>query len=159
MIVFQRFTGKGIQYTVVTRIETRVNKTPGETFVSSVQFSCSVVSDSLQPHGLQHARFPCPSPSPRAYSNSCPSSQWCHPTISSSVVPFSISVCCVLSHFSHARLCMLWTVAHQALLPMGFSRQEYLSGLPFPSPGDLPDLRIEPHVSYVFYNGRQVLYH
>jgi len=47
------------------------------------------MSDSLQPHGLQHARFPCPSPSPRAYSNSCPSSQWCHPTISSSVIPFS----------------------------------------------------------------------
>ena len=57
--------------------------------ISSVQFSHSVMSDSLQPHGLQHARFPCPSPSPRAYSNSCPSSQWCHPTISSSVIPFS----------------------------------------------------------------------
>ena len=56
---------------------------------SSVQFSCSVVSDSLRPHGLQHARPPCPSPAPGACSNSCPSSQWCHPTISSSVVPFS----------------------------------------------------------------------
>ena len=55
----------------------------------SVQFSCSVVSDSLQPHGLQHARPPCPSPTPRVYSDSCPSSQRCHPTISSSVVPFS----------------------------------------------------------------------
>ena len=55
----------------------------------SVQFSCSVVSDFLQPHGLQHTRPPCPSPSPRAYSNSCPSSQWSHPTISSSVIPFS----------------------------------------------------------------------
>ena len=55
----------------------------------SVQFSHSVVSDSLRPHGLQHARLPCPSPTPRAYSNSCPLSQWCHPTISSSVVPFS----------------------------------------------------------------------
>ena len=55
----------------------------------SVQFSRSVVSDSLQPHGLQHARLPCTSPTPRACSNSCPSSQWCHPTISSSVVPFS----------------------------------------------------------------------
>ena len=54
-----------------------------------VQFSCSVVSDSLWPHGLQHARPPCPSPIPRACSNSCPSSQWCHPTISSSVIPFS----------------------------------------------------------------------
>ena len=55
----------------------------------SVQFSHSVVSDSLQPHGLQHARLPCPSPTPTAYSNSCPSSRWYHPTISSSVVPIS----------------------------------------------------------------------
>ena len=56
---------------------------------SAVQFSGSVVSDSLQPHGLKHARLPCPSPTPRAYSNSCQLSRWCHPTISSSVVPFS----------------------------------------------------------------------
>ena len=56
----------------------------------SVQFSCSLVCDSLWPHGLQHARLPCPSPTPRAYcSNSCPHSQWCHPIISSSVVPIS----------------------------------------------------------------------
>ena len=54
-----------------------------------LQFSCSVTSDSLQPHGLQHARLPCPSPTPRAYTNSCVSSQWCHSTISSSVVPFT----------------------------------------------------------------------
>ena len=47
------------------------------------------MSNSLWPHGLQHARFPCPSPTPRAYTNSCPLSQWCHQTISSSVVPFS----------------------------------------------------------------------
>ena len=53
--------------------------------LSSAQFSHSLMSDSLWPHGLQHARLPCP---PGAYSNSCPSSQWCHPTISSSVVPF-----------------------------------------------------------------------
>ena len=56
---------------------------------SSLQFSRSVLSDSLQPHGLQHARPPCPSPTLRVYSNSCPLSRWCHPTISSSVVPFS----------------------------------------------------------------------
>ena len=56
---------------------------------SSVQFSRSVVSDFLWPHGLQHARPPCPSPTPGAYSNSCPLSQWCHPTISSSVIPLS----------------------------------------------------------------------
>ena len=53
------------------------------------QFSGSVVSDSLWPHGLQHARLPCPSPTPGAYSNSCPLSRWCHPAISFSVVPFS----------------------------------------------------------------------
>ena len=57
--------------------------------ISSVQFSRSVVSDSLQPHGLQHARHPCPSPAPGACSNSSPLSRWCHPIISSSVVPFS----------------------------------------------------------------------
>ena len=57
--------------------------------LSSVQFNRSVVSDSLRPHRLQHARPPCPSPTPRACSNPCPSSQWCHPTISSSVIPFS----------------------------------------------------------------------
>ena len=60
-----------------------------EASFTSVQFSHSVVSDSLWPHGLQHARPPCPSPAPGAYSNSCPLSRWCHPTISSSVVPFS----------------------------------------------------------------------
>ena len=56
---------------------------------ASVQFSSSVVSNSLWPHGLQHARLPCPSPTPVTYSNSCPLSWWCYPTISSSVVPFS----------------------------------------------------------------------
>ena len=56
---------------------------------SSVQFSRSVRSDSLQRHGLHHARPPCPSPTPGAYSNSCPSSRWCHPTISFSIVPVS----------------------------------------------------------------------
>ena len=57
--------------------------------LSSVQFSRSVVSDSLQPHESQYARLPCPSPAPGVHSNSHPSSQWCHPAISSSVVPFS----------------------------------------------------------------------
>ena len=55
--------------------------------ISSVQFSCSVVSNSLRPHGLPHARPPCPSPTPRVYSDPCPLSWWCHPTISSSVIP------------------------------------------------------------------------
>ena len=55
----------------------------------SVQFSHTIMSNSLQPHALQHARLPCPSPTPGACSNSCPLSWWCHPTISSSVIPFS----------------------------------------------------------------------
>ena len=60
----------------------------GNTF-TSLHFSHSVLSDFLRPHELQHTRPPCPSPSPGVYSNSCPSSRWCHPAISSSVVPFS----------------------------------------------------------------------
>ena len=63
--------------------------------ILSVQFSCSVMSNSLRPHGLQHARPPCPSPTPKVYSNSCPSSWWCHPAILSSESPspptFSLS--------------------------------------------------------------------
>ena len=67
----------------------RSNKRLESLLAESVQFTCLVVSDSLQPCGLQHARLPCPSPTPGARSNSCPSSQWRQPTISSSVVPFS----------------------------------------------------------------------
>ena len=77
-------------------------------FFCVVQFSCSVLSDSLQPCGLQHARPPCPSPTPRVYSGSCPLSQWCHPVISSSVVPFSscpiFSSTSVLSNESALRI-------------------------------------------------------
>ena len=76
--------------------------------ISSVQFSRSVMSNSLPPHGLQHARPPCPSSTPRACSNSCPSNRWCHPAISSSVVPFSsylqsftASGSFLMSHSSH----------------------------------------------------------
>ena len=58
-------------------------------YISSVQFSCSVMFDSLWPHGLEHTRPPCPLPTPRVYWNSCPFTQWCHLTISSSVFPFS----------------------------------------------------------------------
>ena len=62
--------------------------------VCSVQFSHSVVFDSLWLHGVQHTRPPCPTPNPRIYSNSCPLSWWCHPTISSSVDPFSSCLQC-----------------------------------------------------------------
>ena len=58
-------------------------------FANMIQFSCSVVSDSLQPHEPQHARPPCPLPIPRVHRNPCPSNWWCYPTISSSVIPFS----------------------------------------------------------------------
>ena len=58
------------------------------TVISSVQFSCSVVFDSLQPHELKHARPPCPSPTPGVHPNPCPLCWWCHPTISSSIIPF-----------------------------------------------------------------------
>ena len=71
-------------------------------------FSHSVVSDSLQPHGLQHARLPYPSPSPRVCSNSCSLSQWCHPTISSSAVPFSS---CLQSFPASGSFLMSWLFA------------------------------------------------
>ena len=74
----------------------------------SVQFSHSVVSNSLQPHGLQHARLLCPSPTPRACSNSCPSSRWCHPTISSSVFPYSSCLQSFLASGLYPFIC-LWT--------------------------------------------------
>ena len=76
--------------------------------VSSVQFSGSVVSDSLQPHGLQHTRPPCPSPTPGVYSGSCPLSQWCHPTISSSVVTFSSCHLSIRVFSNESALCIRW---------------------------------------------------
>ena len=72
------------------KLNNRRNRNPGWTpQFSSIQFSRSVLSYSLRPHGLQHARLPCPSPIPRAYSNSYPLTRWCHPTITFSIVPFS----------------------------------------------------------------------
>ena len=68
--------------------ESRRNISWIKVIFSSVQLSCSVVSDSLRPHESQHARPPCPSPTPGVYPNSCPLSRWCHPAISSSVIPF-----------------------------------------------------------------------
>ena len=73
------------------RAESGLNKTFQ---FSSVQFSLSVKFDSLRPHALQHTRPPCPSPTPGVYSHSCPLSRWCHPTISSSVDPFSSCLQC-----------------------------------------------------------------
>ena len=76
--------------------------------MSSVQFSHSVMSDSLRPHGLQHFRLPCPLPTPRAYSDSCPSCWWCHPTISSSVIPLLL----LPSIFLRIRVCYSESVLH-----------------------------------------------
>ena len=76
-------------YHLVVQVALVVKSLPASAGVLRVQFSCSVVSSSLHPHGLQHTQLPCPSPVPGVYSNSCPLSQWCHPTISCSVIPFS----------------------------------------------------------------------
>ena len=83
------FSAKEMEVVTMKQKNQRNWPTSYDTLRYSVQFSCSVVSDSLRSHGLQHARLPCPSSTPRVHSNSCPLSQWCHPTISSSVVPFS----------------------------------------------------------------------
>ena len=72
-----------------TEVASKHTKRCSALLVTTVQFSHSVVSDSLRPHELQHARPPCPSPTPGVHSNSHPLSRWCHPVISSSVVPFS----------------------------------------------------------------------
>ena len=76
-------------WTTTTTLSLLLSKYAATSYVPSFQFSHSVMSNSFWSHGLQHARLPCPLPTPRAYSNSCPSSQWCHPTISSSAVLFS----------------------------------------------------------------------
>ena len=93
-------------------------------FISSVQFSHSVVSDSLPPHGLQQTRPPCPSPTPGACLNLWPSSLWCHPTISSSIIPFSshlqsfpASGSFQMSHFSSGGQCT-GVSASTSVLPM-----------------------------------------
>ena len=96
-------------------------------WLPSVQFSPSVVSSSLQPHGLQHARLPCPSPTLRAYSNSRPWSRWCHPTISSSVISFSFCLHSFpasgyfpVSQFSTSRGQIIGISASAPVLPMNF---------------------------------------
>ena len=131
--------------------------------ISSVQFSRSVMSKCFRPHESQDARPPCPIPTPGVHSNSCPSSHWCHPAISS-VVPFSscpqslpasesfpmsqLFAFIVISTYIYIYtaaaaakslqscpiLCDPVDGTHQAPLSLGFSRQEHWSGLPFPSP-------------------------
>ena len=86
---------------------------------SSAQFHCSVVPDSLWPHGLQHTRPPCPSPTPGVHSNSCPLSRWCHPAISSSVIPF---FSCPQS-FQHQGLFHWVSSSHQVATVLEFQLQ------------------------------------
>ena len=95
---------------LITHVHLPFSKQFHTSLVQSVQISHSVVSDSLRPQELQHARPPCPSPTPRVYPNSCPSSWWCHPAISSSVVPFSsCSQSLSASESSNeSTLCMGW---------------------------------------------------
>ena len=90
---------------------------------SSAQFSCSVVSDSLQPHGLQQFRLPCPSPIPGIDSNSCPLSWWCHPTISSSVIPFSS--CLQSFPASGSFLMSQFFASHGQILEFQFQHQSF----------------------------------
>ena len=97
---------------------------------SSVQFSLSVVSDSLRPHESQHARPPCPSPTPRIYPNSCPSSRWCHPAISSSAIPFSS---CPQSHpaLESFPMSQLFTWGGQSIGVSALAKGNYLYIKPF----------------------------
>ena len=101
------------------KLNIQITKIMASDPISSVQFSCSVMSNSLQPHGLQHARPSCPSPTPRAYSNSCPSSRWCHPSISSSVIPFSSH----LQSFQHQGLFQGVSSLHQVAKGLKFQLQ------------------------------------
>ena len=87
--VFNHLFASGLGVSFTTGVASKASPIIPTEISLTVQFSWSVVSDSLQPHGLQHARPPCPSPTSRVYTNSHPLSWWCHPTISSSVIPFS----------------------------------------------------------------------
>ena len=134
-----------------------------------VQFSSvTQLCPTLRPHELQHTRTPCTSPIPGVYPNSCPLSRWCHPTISSSVIPFSCPQSFpasgsfqTRSYFSTEKHIWVPTVLGSSsfsvlyfclfILIMGFLRQGYWSGLPFPSPVDhvLSDLSTMTHPSWV----------
>ena len=110
---------------------------------SSVQFSHSVVSDSLQPHESQGARPPCPSPAPRVHWSLYPSSRWCHPAISSSVVPFSFPKSLPASgSFPMSQLCMRWPKYWSfsfSIIPskksQGWSPSEWTGWISWPSKG------------------------
>ena len=115
--------------------------------VFPTQFSCSVMSDSLRPHGLQHTRPPCPSPTPGSCSNSCPSSRWCHPAVSSSVVPFSsclqsfpVSVSFPVSQFFASNGQRIGVSASASVLPMNIQDWFPLGGTGWISLEQVSDL-------------------
>ena len=132
----------------------------------SVQFSSTVVSNSLWPHGLQHTKFPCPSLAPRACSNSCPPSRWCHPTISSTVVPFSS---CLQSFPTSGSFPMSWffpsggqqmgASASSLVLPMNI--QDWfplgLTGSPC-SPRDYQESSPTPQFKSISFSALSLLY-
>ena len=96
--------------------------------VYSVQFSRSVMSDALWPHGLQHARLPCPSLTPEACSHSCPLSRWCHRTISSSVIPFSYLQSFQMSQFFASGSQSIGASASATVLPVNIQGSLLYSG-------------------------------
>ena len=125
---------------------------------SSVQFSPSVVSDCLWPHGLQHTRLPCPSPTPRAFSNSCISSWWCL-MLGKIESAMQINFICVVVVYKLNLVQLFappWIVAHQASLSMEFPRQECWSGFAIFSSRVSSQTRDQTHV---FCIGRQIFYH
>ena len=129
---------------------------------ASVQFSRSVVSDSLRPHGLQHARLPCPSPTPGACSNSCSLSQWCHPTISSTALRIHVSF--LPQTPIPSRLVHNWAEFHvlcsKSLLVLHFDYgsvyKTFPNSLTIPSPCPFPRGSVTPFsslwVSFSFVN-------
>ena len=133
----------------------------------SVQFSHSVVSDSLRPHESQHARPPCPSPSPGVHSDSCPLSCWCHPTISSSVVPFSSCLQLFLASgsFLMSQLFIsggqsIGVSASASFLPMNI--QDWfplgLTGLTLSSPRDSQESSLAPQFKSISSLALSLLY-
>ena len=145
------YNNRNLEYIWLCKSFSTSSTSPSSNKWQSVQFSGSVVSDSLQPHELQHTRPPCPSPTPGVHPNPCPLSQWYHPTISSlnkRQYQFINKLNTGGGGGLVAKSCLTfvtqWIVAHQAAPSMGFSRQGHWSGLPFPSPRDLPGPGIEP---------------
>ena len=145
------YNNRNLEYIWLCKSFSTSSTSPSSNKWQSVQFSGSVVSDSLQPHELQHTRPPCPSPTPGVHPNPCPLSQWYHPTISSlnkRQYQFINKVNTGGGGGLVAKSCLTlaspWTVGPQAPLSMGFPRQEHWSGLPPPSAGDLPNPGIKP---------------